>query len=302
MTNLAAEASPEHISRAADDIRKIKPEYRQMIDLYEKIFIAQEQSMRGIRLKRPVISDGELSAKASERSPLVDVAGFAIDRESSTALFSALCGILGGTDGELSESVKMISGAVENGTVNMGDMFAAFLRGDESFFATIESEQGIGREVLGFIVYNSLRPSLRAFSDAVSVYLDNGKEWDRGYCPVCGSAPAMSLFEDEGKRSLVCGFCGHKWPSKRVYCPLCENTDHESMSYYEIEDEEEYRVDVCDRCHGYVKTIDMKKTARTVYLPFEYVTTPYLDIRFKEMGYSPGCNPLEQETGCSAEM
>jgi formate dehydrogenase maturation protein FdhE len=26
------------------------------------------------------------------------------------------------------------------------------------------------------------------------------------------------VFEESGKRSLVCGFCRHKWTLKRVYC------------------------------------------------------------------------------------
>ena len=129
-----------------------------------------------------------------------------------------------------------------------------------------------------------MKPSLVMFSEMVSGYLDRELEWDKGYCPVCGSMPELSVFEDNGKRSLLCGFCGHRWPSKRVYCSFCENTDHETLRYYEIEDEEEYRVDVCDKCKRYIKTVDIKKTIRPVYLPLENISTPYIDLKFKEMG------------------
>ena len=122
----------------------------------------------------------------------------------------------------------------------------------------------------------------------ISVNLDKDIEWDKGYCPVCGSMPELSLFEENGKRFLICGFCSHKWASKRMYCPFCENSDHETLQYYSIDDEEEYRVDVCEKCKKYIKTIDIKKTTRTIYAPLEIRSTPYIDIKFEEMGYKKG--------------
>jgi len=138
------------------------------------------------------------------------------------------------------------------------------------------------------VAYSSLKPSLVKFSGMISRYLATENEWEKGYCPVCGSMPELSILEENGKRSFLCGFCGHQWQSKRVYCPFCENTDHDTLRYYEIEDEEEYRVDVCDKCHRYIKTVDMRKLSRPVYLPLESISTPYIDVRFREMGYSPG--------------
>ena len=96
--------------------------------------------------------------------------------------------------------------------------------------------------------------------------------------------PELSVFEDNGKRSLLCGFCGHRWQSKRVFCSFCENTDHETLRYYEIEDEEEYRVEVCDKCNSYIKTVDIKKLSRPVYLPLESISTPYIDVKFRGDG------------------
>jgi FdhE protein len=137
-------------------------------------------------------------------------------------------------------------------------------------------------------VYNSIKPSLNVFAENVSVQLESISAWEKGYCPVCGSAPEISLFEENGKRFLVCGFCSHKWASKRIYCPFCENSDHETLRYVEIEGEEEHRADLCDKCKKYIKTTDVKKTTRVVFPALESQATPYIDLMIEEMGYTAG--------------
>lgn len=292
--NAIADITTEFISKAVEQVKKIKPDYRLMLDLYEKIFIAQENSKKSIRLEDYTIPDDILSLKIKEKFPLVDISEFLIDTESAGKLFSAMCEILLSADADMSESVKKIINAFDNNAFDTEHLFSAFLREDESFFNSIEKEFNIDKRILGFATFNSMKPSLIMFSKKISAYLDKDNEWDKGYCPVCGSMPELSVFEDNGKRSLLCGFCGHKWPSKRMYCSYCENTDHETLRYFEIDDEEEYRVDVCEKCRRYIKTVDVKKTSRSVYLPLENIATPYIDVKFKEMGYIPGNMPVDQ--------
>ncbi|MBN1497989.1 MAG: formate dehydrogenase accessory protein FdhE [Spirochaetes bacterium] len=284
----------DYISKAVDQVKKIKPDYRLMLDLYERIFIAQENSRKTIRMQEYTISDEVLSVKLKEKFPLVEVSEFIIDIESAGELFSAICEILLTAEGDMSESVKKIIDAVDNGTLATENLIPAFLREDEAFFNSIEKDHNIDRRVLGFVIFSCMKPSLAMFSEMMEKYLDKDNEWDKGYCPVCGSMPELSIFEDNGKRSLLCGFCGHQWPSKRVYCSFCENTDHETLRYFEIDNEEEYRVDVCEKCKRYIKTVDKKKTSRTMYLPLESIATPYIDLKFKEMGYIPGNIPVDQ--------
>ena len=99
----------------------------------------------------------------------------------------------------------------------------------------------------------------------------------------------LSMFEGEvGERFLLCGFCWHKWSSKRLYCPFCDNTDNKTLNYLYSEEEKEYRIDLCDKCKKYIKTIDTRKTERIIYPPLEQVATLHLDIKAKEMKYESG--------------
>ncbi|MBP7734378.1 MAG: formate dehydrogenase accessory protein FdhE [Spirochaetes bacterium] len=286
--NNHAVITPDFISRAVDEVRRLKPDYGLLLGLYEKIFVEQENARSGIDLADYVIPDEVLSAKAKGQFPLVTIPEFIIDEKSAGALLAKICEILAGADDEISGTAKKIGGAVESKRIIPADLFPAFLSENDAVIKSIGNEFDIDATILDFVVYNSLKPSLVEFAGMMSRYLNTDNEWDRGYCPVCGSMPELSIFEENGKRSLLCGFCGHRWNSKRVFCPFCENTDHETLRYFEIEDEEEYRVEVCDKCKRFIKTVNTQKLSRPVYLPLECIATPYIDVRFDEMGYRNG--------------
>ncbi len=280
--------SSDDIREAVKQKKKIKPEYALMFDLYEKIYIAQEESKSSIQLQDFTIPDEILALKLEEHFPLVNISQFLIDQNVSEKLFRSICTILIEAGSELSETIKKLSNLTDDKELNLNDMFYEFLKENEDYFDKLETEYQIDKAIPGFLIYNSLKPSLSVFSDKISAYLNHENVWNKGYCPVCGSMPDLSTFEENGKRFLTCGFCTHKWESKRMYCPFCENADHETMQYFEIEGEEEYRVDVCDKCKKYIKTVDIKKTSRTIYLPLEKQSTPYIDLKFSGMGYKQG--------------
>lgn len=286
--NTIAGFTPEEIRKAAEEIKKNKPEFATMLNLYESIFIAQEKAKKIVSLPEFKIPEEKLSIKQAEYFPLADISEFSIDYDVSEKLFMEICDILDANDNELSETVKKISALTAEKKIDLTKLFASFIKEDESLFNEAEKKHNIDKQVLGFVVYNALLPSLTSFSEMISENLGKDTDWDKGYCPVCGSMPALSLFEENGKRFLICGFCGHKWGSKRMYCPYCENDDHETLRYYSIDNEEEYRVDVCDKCKKYIKAVDIKKTARTIYPPLEIRSTPYIDLKFEKMGLKAG--------------
>ena len=81
--------------------------------------------------------------------------------------------------------------------------------------------------------------------------------WTRNYCPVCGRQPIMAHLrkEKEGRaRFLVCDGCHTEWPFARVGCAYCGNEDLTKMHILEPEGQSAIRLDVCDKCHAYLKT------------------------------------------------
>lgn len=106
-------------------------------------------------------------------------------------------------------------------------------------------------------------------------------------CPVCGSEPICSVLRDRGHgagRSLVCSLCMHEWSFLRVACPACGEDRFESLPVYTPEAIPQVRVNACDTCHHYLKTIDMTKDGLAVPVVDELAAVA-LDLWAAENNY-----------------
>jgi len=88
--------------------------------------------------------------------------------------------------------------------------------------------------------------------------------------------------------STICSFCWHPWSGKRVFCPFCENRDSKTQHYFYNEEEKEIRVDLCDSCKKYLKTLDSRETEHMIYTSLEQIASLHLDYKAKEKGYESG--------------
>jgi formate dehydrogenase accessory protein FdhE len=106
-------------------------------------------------------------------------------------------------------------------------------------------------------------------------------------CPLCGGKPAVGVLRSEGdgaKKSLICMLCAHEWTFRRIYCPACGEEREPQMAYYSAPEIAHVRVDVCDTCHIYLKSIDLTKMGLAVPVVDELATIP-LDLWAREHGY-----------------
>jgi formate dehydrogenase accessory protein FdhE len=106
-------------------------------------------------------------------------------------------------------------------------------------------------------------------------------------CPLCGGKPIVGVLRSEGdgaKKSLICMLCAHEWNFRRIYCPSCGEEREPQMAFYSAPEIAHVRVDVCDTCHTYLKSIDLTKTGLAVPVVDELATIP-LDLWAREHGY-----------------
>ena len=106
-------------------------------------------------------------------------------------------------------------------------------------------------------------------------------------CPVCGGRPITGVLRSEGdgaRKSLICMLCAHEWNFRRVYCPSCGEEREPQMAFYSAPEIAHVRVDVCDTCHTYLKSVDLTKMGLAVPVVDELATLP-LDIWAQEHGY-----------------
>ena len=275
------------VKKAVEAVKKSKPVYAEIIDFYGKVFEAQEDCKSRIDLEPLQLSEDLRTARARENLSLIEIKEFVYDDTESTNLFMTICNLSKNSNPKLSASAAVIWNAVKK-TLKPAELFSGLLEGDEALFENIADELQVEKEVIGYIAYNSLKPSIGACAEQLAVYLGQGEPWLQGFCPICGSAPILSILADEGRRRLVCSFCWHLWSAKRVHCPYCESSQTKDLHYFYYEEEKDTRVDLCDNCKKYIKTIDSRKTDRLIYPPLEQIASMHLDIKAQELGYAPG--------------
>jgi FdhE protein len=106
-------------------------------------------------------------------------------------------------------------------------------------------------------------------------------------CPVCEARPIVGVLRPEGdgaRKSLVCMLCAHEWTFRRVCCPACGEDREPQMAFYSAAEIPHVRVDVCDTCHFYLKSVDLTKTGLAVPVVDELATLS-LDLWAREKGY-----------------
>lgn len=96
-------------------------------------------------------------------------------------------------------------------------------------------------------------------------------------CPFCGSKPQVAILRPEGdgaKRFLLCCLCATEWLFRRVLCPNCAEENKDKLPIFRAQEKElDYiRIDACDTCRTYIKSIDLTKNGNAVPMVDELAT------------------------------
>jgi formate dehydrogenase accessory protein FdhE len=107
-------------------------------------------------------------------------------------------------------------------------------------------------------------------------------------CPWCGARPLLGVLRregDGGKRFLLCSFCLHEWEFRRIFCSTCGEETETKLPVYVAEQFPYIRVEACDTCKFYLRTIDLTKDGNAVPLVDDLSAIP-LSLWAEEHGYS----------------
>ncbi len=116
--------------------------------------------------------------------------------------------------------------------------------------------------------------------------------WQEGRCPICNSMPSMASIDTDGKKHLYCSFCDNTGYYKRIGCPICFNDDTSRINIITAEGEDGFRIDTCDACNSYLKTLEIDLLNNLTPDIADLVSIP-LDIIAQGKGYKRNSpNPL----------
>jgi len=264
-----------------DGYRHMNPHYEELLDILEEVLILREEYRRKSTKDIFNVDESLIQKKLAGGLPIVDFPEGDFALEEPKEYFIALLEI---AQRRALEETDEIIRRITTGELNYGEMVreSFILPKDEE--PLDDQEEGVF-DLLGFLVEESLRPALEVLSEKYRSIIAASK-WTEGYCPICGREPKISELKGEGgQRFLFCGQCGFEWRFKRIRCPFCGNEDQQTLAYFTIENEEKYRVDVCNVCNKYIKAVDFRKAEKEPNLDVEDIATLHLDILADEEGY-----------------
>jgi FdhE protein len=133
-----------------------------------------------------------------------------------------------------------------------------------------------------------LQPYAARLADAGAPPPDRGLSRAGNRCPFCAGAPQLSILDQPGEsgggRWLQCATCLTTWPFRRVLCPWCGEEDERRLGYFQADDLEHLRLDACDTCRRYLKSVDLTRNGLAVPLVDE-VAGAALDVWARERDY-----------------
>ena len=279
----------KNIKERIKQLKKKRPGYGEILDFYQKVKEAQAQVKASLQINPIKLKKEWKELLSKEGFSLIQKEDFPLDVEASAKLFQSLCQIGKDSNPHMAEQVGKIKEALDNKKIDLKNLLKE--GGKEQRIEQVVNEFGLDKKVFSFLIESSIKPSIAAGMEKLRNELDP-ETWLKEYCPVCGSLPSLSLLKEEvGKRYLLCSFCGYQWRVERLACPFCGNKEQESIQYFLAEGEESYRIELCDKCHQYIKTIDYRTLEESDPL-LEDLATLHLDILASQKGYKrPIPNP-----------
>lgn len=266
-------------------IKETHPNYQGILEFFEKLLLEQLKTRAQVDYRPPSINEDHVRLKTKEGFPILSKGDFSIDHRLGSRLFRSICRIAKRENEKLKGEVGKIESALRRKEIDLETCLTKALKGDHDYISRIATDVGIDKGLMNFLLHTTIKPFVEVTASHLRDKVDEDL-WDKGYCPICGSQPLMGeLRGEEGKRIWSCSFCGNQWRGKRLMCPFCENIDHRTLRYFYTEKERAYRIDICDKCKRYIKTVDSRHLPDEIFLPVEDLATLHLDILAAEKGF-----------------
>jgi FdhE protein len=268
-------------------VAEARPEWQAWIQLLELAWGAvEEQDWEPLRDTEP----GSMPPAPSPNAPLLHGQTLSIDADRASHLLGDLRSRAAGGDlpGGRSlhgyrpsqpETLELIHAAVQqhHGTI-----------------AQIAAGHGIDPGALIPLANLAALPLLQSCGRLLQSKV--AAAWSSGYCPICAAWPILA--ERRGldrSRRLRCGRCAADWEVPWLYCIYCDEREHTRLgTLVESESRETLKVETCDSCGGYLKSLATLQRFPPLDLLLRDLETVELDLVALDRGYiRPEGRPFE---------
>lgn len=284
-------------------IVELRPELATAVELQRRLLghvMALTETLHATRLPRLSLPAKYLGAKLVRGVPALAGEPIPLPITILAATLLKLCSEL--AEGGAGDAALHIRTLVETGEMDAGSLLGASLSRDQDAIRTGAAHRGLAADLLWLVAELTVGPfafilqrallapahgaGAETSGDAgtrgpLGTALDG---WTQGYCPACGSWPAMAEVVD-GHRVLRCSFCAAAWELPTYACVYCGEQGESFVTAAPDEERKDRRVEVCSACGGYLKTVDTFALSPFPLLSIGDLETMDLDMAAMEHGY-----------------
>lgn len=198
----------------------------------------------------------------------------------------ALGGCVALREGGAGEAAAHIEDAIVAGDIDAGSLVAVSLARNQKAIRTSALHMGLSPDLVWLVGELASSPLAHALQTTCPwpAASDAGTDWDRGYCPFCGSWPAF-VESCRGARQLRCSFCALAWALRSHRCVYCAHDGADFVVAAPDMRRRERRLELCAKCGSYTKVIDLAESTPFPMLAIEDLASTDLDRAAMERDY-----------------
>jgi FdhE protein len=260
------------------DVGRQRPEWRTWLNLLSEVESALQDAWW--RAPLPDALPGDFAAGSDAKAPLLHRRRLEIHSGRTRQLVRRLASAAAGSLGRYGPSAEEAVGLV-----------AAAVRQDTTELAALAAAAGVDGGALSSVAHLASLPLLQAYGRFLESQVP--RSWSDGYCPVCAAWPILVERRGLDRTSwLRCGRCAVEWEMQGLCCVYCGERDHRRLgSLVPEEHGESLKVEICDHCGGYLKSVATLQRIPAIELLLRDLETVELDLVALNRGYGRPVEP-----------
>lgn len=273
-------------------IRNTRPDLEPALalqrELLSRLIDLAESLSRG-RLPRLSLPPKYLAAKLARGVPAFANEPIPLPVPVLTPVLFQLCDALAA--GGAGDAATHIRQSMDSGHLEAGSLLTASLHRDEAALRTGAVHRGLSPDLMWLVAELAVSPFAHALQQMLFGSLEAGRPrtaldaWNHGYCPACGSWPAVAEVA-ASHRTLRCSFCSCAWELTTYACIYCEESGEAFVTAAPDTERNDRRIEICSACGGYLKTIDVPALSPFPLLSISDIETTDLDVAAMEHRYA----------------
>ncbi|HWF83430.1 MAG TPA: formate dehydrogenase accessory protein FdhE [Vicinamibacterales bacterium] len=249
------------------------------------LVIAASSTIEGAGLPRLSLPPKYIAAKLGQGVPALTGEPIPVPAVALRPTLVSLCEALAA--GGAGEAAEHIGSAISSGDIEPASLLTASLTRDQDAIRTGAVHRGLAPDLVWLIAELAVSPFAHALQRSLFAHeglTDALAQWHQGYCPACGSWPALAEVVG-GHRTMRCSFCATAWEQNTYACVYCAENGESFVTAAPNEARTDRRLELCRTCGGYLKTVDVPELSPFPLLAIGDLETMDLDLAAMENNY-----------------